>query len=443
MSYNNGIITAPISVSDVQAVLGVDTSSIVSLCSSPKINKWSLRKPVVHSTIAAITDDQLKEANFGFSFGNNLGMPYSTPEALLADLKENKGWAYNAPNGNYASGNANVWQPCRIGDFRGYNHYAKPFIVGPGPIALDAVSQSYTFFARLEVITDLSWSTMKGVQGRYPCVVVFNSQGTAVGWKTSASPYGSVGTKTVTIKVSGTGADFTMQNNAQYTYMMCTASAPRTSFTGSYASNTNFLPIPADPNLYDILKYTVNPTNISVKVVGLIANDLVVNAGLTMPYVDPKPFMGPITVDADTEIGVVPYLGVGSSGRIGLIVEITNSGSTMASTSYIRVNATRTLNSTNSQTERPTIYLVNSLDTANGKVSLGEYEQQQLYIPSGGMGRYVLYLPYLLAMNDSGVATTLSVGAKASPIITMTWNDNNSNMNMGGMLRVKQGQSEQ
>lgn len=46
MSHTNGIINAPVSISDVQQVLGVSSGDLGTLCQSNKINKFSKMKPV-------------------------------------------------------------------------------------------------------------------------------------------------------------------------------------------------------------------------------------------------------------------------------------------------------------------------------------------------------------------------------------------------------------
>jgi hypothetical protein len=46
----NGKITAPVSIYDVQQVLGENSTDLATLCKSSKINKWSVKKPIYYPT---------------------------------------------------------------------------------------------------------------------------------------------------------------------------------------------------------------------------------------------------------------------------------------------------------------------------------------------------------------------------------------------------------
>lgn len=46
MSYSSGIISAPVSVTDVQQVLGTSATTVSALCKSASINRWSKYKPI-------------------------------------------------------------------------------------------------------------------------------------------------------------------------------------------------------------------------------------------------------------------------------------------------------------------------------------------------------------------------------------------------------------
>lgn len=130
MSVSNGIIIAPVSIDDVNNVLGHGSTDLGTLCNSLKIAKYSKKKPVVYNSASEITDAQRKEANYGFSSN----MPYwiriasmatgymtnnPTPEnnAVLLD----DSWTYVKPDG------AN-WK--RLTDFDGYWHGATTPMVG-------------------------------------------------------------------------------------------------------------------------------------------------------------------------------------------------------------------------------------------------------------------------------------------------------------------------
>ena len=46
MSHANNIISAPVSIDDIKAVLGESSNDVATLCRSSNINMWSKKKPV-------------------------------------------------------------------------------------------------------------------------------------------------------------------------------------------------------------------------------------------------------------------------------------------------------------------------------------------------------------------------------------------------------------
>ena len=101
--------TTNISTTLVGQTIGVASRDVGTLCSSSLINKWSKYKPVRYNTLSPITDVQLKEVNYGLDVSSNTNLDTPTE------------WTYLKPSGGYA-------QPYRLGDFRGYNHQARPFL---------------------------------------------------------------------------------------------------------------------------------------------------------------------------------------------------------------------------------------------------------------------------------------------------------------------------
>ena len=59
MPYNNNLITAPVSIHDVQQALGVSENDLATLCMDNNINMKSAHKPVYMSKIAPLTDNDL------------------------------------------------------------------------------------------------------------------------------------------------------------------------------------------------------------------------------------------------------------------------------------------------------------------------------------------------------------------------------------------------
>ena len=101
--------TTGISTTLVANTIGVGSNDVGTLCTASSINKWSKWKPVNYSSNGSLTIDQLKSVNFGLNIASN------------TDLDNPTGWSYVRPTGGAIS-------PFRIGDFRNYNHGAKPFM---------------------------------------------------------------------------------------------------------------------------------------------------------------------------------------------------------------------------------------------------------------------------------------------------------------------------
>lgn len=93
----------------VANTIRVGSNDTGTLCSSSNINKWSKWKPVSYATPTSLTLEQLTSTNFGLNVTSN------------TDLDNPKEWSYVKPTGGALS-------PYRLGDFRGYNHSAKPFL---------------------------------------------------------------------------------------------------------------------------------------------------------------------------------------------------------------------------------------------------------------------------------------------------------------------------
>lgn len=117
MSYANNIISAPVSIDDIKAVLGESSNDVATLCRSNNINMWSKKKPVrlanpfpdINGTWYRADDDDLGiQINKGAN--TNLGTLYAGAS-----------FVYKKPGGGST-------QPYRMSDFIGYNHNAKPFL---------------------------------------------------------------------------------------------------------------------------------------------------------------------------------------------------------------------------------------------------------------------------------------------------------------------------
>ncbi len=69
MSYNNGIITAPVNTSDVGQAIGCSSHDVKTLCSYADINPWATYKPEATGSAAPLTFADRQANNFGLKVG--------------------------------------------------------------------------------------------------------------------------------------------------------------------------------------------------------------------------------------------------------------------------------------------------------------------------------------------------------------------------------------
>lgn len=123
MAYNNGIISAPVSIYDVQMALATSECDLGSLCTHININMWAKYKPVKHNGLGLLTDQQRKLVNYGITnipvwTGNGalnkmgafwFGIQKTQANAPVCGDLTNY-WYYQRPTGNLVS-------PYRLTDF--------------------------------------------------------------------------------------------------------------------------------------------------------------------------------------------------------------------------------------------------------------------------------------------------------------------------------------
>lgn len=122
MALANNKITAPVSIDDLKSLFGESSGDLATLCKSSKINVWAKYKPTDYN--AAFADDWSKGKDGNYGLNITVDNRVSSWSALVAEYsKANNGYSniYNRPSGGASS-------PYRLGDFRGYNHNAKPEI---------------------------------------------------------------------------------------------------------------------------------------------------------------------------------------------------------------------------------------------------------------------------------------------------------------------------
>lgn len=122
MSLNGGKITAPISIDDIKNCFGLSTNDLGTLITKANINVWAKYKPTVYPS--PFPDDWYKAKDRNYGINITVNNRVSSWNALVAEYsKANNGYTniYNRPTGGADA-------PYRLGDFRGYNHNAKPEI---------------------------------------------------------------------------------------------------------------------------------------------------------------------------------------------------------------------------------------------------------------------------------------------------------------------------
>lgn len=117
MSVNNGVITAPVSIYDVQRALGSSIPDLGTLCVASTINKWAKYKPIKYPTVKILTDAQRLSRLYGFHDpdGNIIPVYQSMSAMNMAIANGNAEWVYTKPAGGLTS-------PYRLTDFDKYVH---------------------------------------------------------------------------------------------------------------------------------------------------------------------------------------------------------------------------------------------------------------------------------------------------------------------------------
>ena len=111
--------TLKCSQSDMTQISSRNTFDLGRLCTHDNINKWAKYKPIHHSGLQELTDDDRKDR---ISDGEFYGIICRQTNMNLGSLN-NATFEYNRPKGGSSS-------PYRISDFVNYNHKAKPNVMG-------------------------------------------------------------------------------------------------------------------------------------------------------------------------------------------------------------------------------------------------------------------------------------------------------------------------
>ena len=169
MGHYNGKITAPVSIYDIQQVLGESSSDDGTLCRSNNVNMWAKYKPVrwpEPDTNPALNQARTGwnpsapdayawwksiDGNYGLNYsGGAVDLPFSVSgmKTALENLANNKingglnGWIYQKPSGSQVIIGDPV-EPYRFFDFLQYNHRADNPIRSVTSADVRAGSNSY------------------------------------------------------------------------------------------------------------------------------------------------------------------------------------------------------------------------------------------------------------------------------------------------------------
>lgn len=90
MSVSNGVISAPISIDDVASALGHNSYDLGTLCMSGNVNKWSFRKPIIHSSNGELSEQDYYNQNDGFTIVES-----TDPASVGLAMLNKTAWVYN------------------------------------------------------------------------------------------------------------------------------------------------------------------------------------------------------------------------------------------------------------------------------------------------------------------------------------------------------------
>lgn len=166
MALANGIISAPVTIDDVKAAIGVSSNDLATLCKSKNINGWSKYKPLnvaknfIDKLIYVEEEwiDLYSITGYKGYVRGGMSIPWMNLDDinLLNDTNGNKGfeaypnnlmegdyWKYVSPKGGK--------YPYRLGDFRGYSADAIQSIQFNLP-QFNNIEQRYNVSPKVELI---------------------------------------------------------------------------------------------------------------------------------------------------------------------------------------------------------------------------------------------------------------------------------------------------
>ena len=306
----------------VSQAIGISSNSVNVLCNNYNINKWSKFKPVRYNSVAPNRGAgadwwRANDGNCGLNVPN-----YTTMSALFTALRSGAiMWDYLPPLGT-------TGQPCRLTDFRGYEHTAQPPMIplnladiyyaslGTMGCALDLrVPSEYEL-----TINDIgyTWNLGEMYFG-----VAISKQGSSI--------FKYMTESATLVSGSGGGIDVPLTGElGMYDVVYFLAENPKTSFTSPDIANT-FIPIPDARQVVQVKKSAVTVAITAVWSAGKTSYELYVyseqgsltlnNCFLNIKYGDnPMPSgaqSGEVTIPLGTIVAnTVPESGPVKTGNV-------------------------------------------------------------------------------------------------------------------------------
>jgi hypothetical protein len=261
--------TTNISMALVNTTLGVSINALASLCVSTAINRWAKYKPIASPYVVmswAEFQAECSRLNFG------LTCQTSTNPITAGGYA----WTYTKPTSNY-----------RLGDFRGYEHYATAPVVGIGNISINATNQP-----QITVMPEMGGGTnavnladIQALQSSYLALVIRIGSTTLIKTdnNTLANPTG------VVLNYNELAAYPT----GDYTYYLVASSVKQTTLSAAPSATYRPLPFATAAEASGVLKYYTSAIEMEVSDIG---NSL---AGLA-PIENYSPAMGTTYLTAPT-----------------------------------------------------------------------------------------------------------------------------------------------
>ena len=275
MAYDSStqVISAPVSVYDVQRALGNGSPDVGTLCKAATVNKWAKYKPVGKDKIN--TTDELNNpltnktwkstATWWKGNNNKCGINYVTKSSIAAtktaiDAKDII-WSRVAPFGGSS-------EPFRLIDFNEYHHLAFP-----PTYALSASNAQLKAGSTLKIMVATSvddgysvrFSDIGSFDNYYHTVAIYDGSGNLKLIHSASKRVGLYGDgETIEIEIpynNGTyGYQGKLQENQTYYAYAFISSAQYTCATSEFVGNYTYVPMPCGN-----ADYGMQPTSFMAK----------------------------------------------------------------------------------------------------------------------------------------------------------------------------------